>query len=106
MSTYLQKEIAIIEKLKATGYAAFGGSRDEALDFLEKQLASLAGRDAAADSIDALNRLSADLGLEPFADVDTSDRQAVAGVAGDFIGELYRTGTKGTENHPSGSKTT
>ena len=100
MASYMEKEIAIIERLKATGYAAFGGNRDEALDFLEKQLTSLASGDAVAASIDALNRLSADLGLEPFADVDTSDRQAVDGVAGDFLIEMYRTGTKGTENRP------
>lgn len=51
----------------------------------------------AAASIDALNRLSADLGLEPFAGIDTSDPQAVARVAGDFASELYRIGIKGTE---------
>ena len=36
MASYLEKEMAIIERLKSTGYAAFGGSRDEALGFLEK----------------------------------------------------------------------
>lgn len=131
MASYLEKECAILEKLKATGYAAFGGSREQAADFLLKQFDSLAGfadttisqqymqsiacdesgnpcgdgmamdpqrkAGSAAASIDALNRLSADLGLEPFADVDTSDPQAVAGVVGDFIGELFRADTKGTK---------
>ena len=118
MATYMEKEIAIIEKLKATGYAAFGGSRAEALGFVEKQLAGLAGyagaarrgggdphgRDAAiegvAAAIDALDRLSADLGLEPFAGVDTSDPQAVAAVAGGFAREMFLAGARGMEARP------
>ena len=31
--------------------------------------------------------------VEPFADIDTSDRYAVADMVGDFVIELYRTGT-------------
>ena len=30
MATYIEKEIAIIEKLESSGYEAFGGSRDKA----------------------------------------------------------------------------
>ena len=118
MATYMEKEIAIIERLKATGYAAFGGSRDEALGFIEKQLAGLVGYAGAAKhrggdphgrddstegvaaAIDALDRLSAELGLEPFAGVDTSDPQAVAAVAGGFAREMFRAGTRSMESRP------
>lgn len=34
MASYIEKEYAIIEKLKSTDYAAFGGNRDKAVDFL------------------------------------------------------------------------
>ena len=51
--------------------------------------------DDAAAAIDALDRLSAALGLEPFAGIDMSDRDAVAGVAIGFAAEMFRTGTKG-----------
>ena len=128
MTTYLEKEIANTKKLEAAGYEAFGGSRDEALGFMEKHLGAIAayaaaigtrhmragnedgnphGRDMAgnrhletalddaAAAIDALGRLSASLGLEPFADIDASDRQAVVGVAADFASEMFRTGTRG-----------
>ena len=111
MATYLEKEIAIIERLDATGYEAFDGSRDQALDFVEKHLgagneaarlrsAGLEHRfedalNAAAAAIDALDRISAALGLEPFAGVDTSDPEAVAGVAADFASEMFRAGTRG-----------
>ena len=100
MSTYLEKEIAIIEKLKSTGYAAFGGSRDEALGFIEKQFASIVGHDDVAAAIAAIDRLSADLGLEPFAGVDTSDPQAVAAVAGGFAREMFLAGTQGMGTRP------
>ena len=127
MATYLEKEIAIIERLEAAGYEAFAGSRDEALGFMEKNLGALAGcadaaigtrharagngehrgrgtamdrhfegtLDDAAAALDALDRLSAALGLESFAGIDTSDRDAVAGVATGFAAEMFRTGTKG-----------
>ena len=54
----------------------------------------------AAAGIHALNRLSADLGLEPFAGVDTSDPQAVAAVAGGFASEMFRAGTQGMVTRP------
>ena len=51
--------------------------------------------ESAIASVNILNRLSGNLGLEPFADIDTKDRHKVADMVGDYIGELYRTGTKG-----------
>lgn len=49
----------------------------------------------AIDSVNILNRLSDKLGLEPFSDVDTKDRNAVANMIGDYIVEMYQTGTNG-----------
>ena len=53
--------------------------------------------DCAIDGINMLNRFSKALGLEPFSDVDTSDRHAVADFVGDYVGELYGTGAKGMD---------
>lgn len=35
------------------------------------------------------------LGLEPFADIDTSDRYEVAEFVGDFVNDLYNHGIRG-----------
>ena len=49
--------------------------------------------DGAISSLGILNRLSTMHGLEPFADVDTSDRYAVADFVGRFVSETYADGT-------------
>lgn len=48
--------------------------------------------DSATDSINILNRLCSNLGLEPFAGVDTSNRRAVADFAGMWVGQMYNNG--------------
>lgn len=48
--------------------------------------------DGAIASVNILNRLSNNLGLEPFADIDTNDRHEVAKFIGEFIGETYNIG--------------
>lgn len=53
--------------------------------------------ESAISSVNVLNRLSKNLGLEPFAEVDTKDRVAVADFVGDYIGDVYKTGTKGMD---------
>ena len=132
---YLERENAIIQKLQASHYAIFDGNKEEALDFLDKQLSyfpeyanavimqqhklpliyaryegeELQDRvqtldrqrrnihECAIDSVNILNRLSKNLGLEPFSTVDTSDRHAVADMVGDYIAEMYKTGTHGMD---------
>lgn len=77
-------------------YARYEGEdlrdRVESLDRRRRNI-----HECAISSVNVLNRLSSRLGLEPFADVDTSDRHAVANMVGDYIGELYRTGTHGMD---------
>lgn len=46
----------------------------------------------AIGSINALNRFCKNLGLEPFADINTNDRHAVAEFVGDYVNEVYREG--------------
>lgn len=48
--------------------------------------------EGAIDSLNQLNRLSKDLGLEPFADVDTSDRYKVADFVGQYVSQVYDLG--------------
>lgn len=38
---YIEKEEALLNKLKATGYALFDGDREKALDFVEKQFIAI-----------------------------------------------------------------
>lgn len=45
--------------------------------------------DLTVDAINLLNRVSAQLGLEPFADVDTSDRCAVLFYAAQVVTEVF-----------------
>lgn len=48
--------------------------------------------ESAISSVTILNRFSKKLGLEPFADIDTTDRYAVADFIGQYIGEVYNQG--------------
>ena len=49
----------------------------------------------AIDSVNQLNRMAKALGMEPFAEVDTTDRNAVADFAGRFVNEVYNHGIGG-----------
>lgn len=51
--------------------------------------------DAAIASVNILNRMSKSLGLEPFAEVDTNDRHAVAEMVGNYVNEVYNHGIGG-----------
>lgn len=62
--------------------------------------------DIAIDSVNILNRMSKQLGIEPFADIDTTDRHAVADTVGNFVNELYCTGTKTGMDGAAFGKTT
>lgn len=109
----IKKENEMLEKLKESGYSTFGGDKNKALDYLEEQLMKVlmydeeaireqirnqncgggpeeqetlrreAEYERMASGLDALNKMCADLGLTPFADVDTGNRQAVV----EFIGQ-------------------
>lgn len=46
----------------------------------------------AISAVNILNRVSANLGLEPFSTVDTNDRHEVAKFIGEFISETYNIG--------------
>lgn len=48
--------------------------------------------DAAIGGVNILNRMADRLGLEPFADIDTSDRYAVADFIGTYVNEVYNQG--------------
>lgn len=72
-------------------YARFEGEnlRDHIQSMDERRKMA---HDGAIKSIDILNRLSKNLGLEPFADVDTKDRHAVAELVGQYVSEVYNNG--------------
>ena len=61
--------------------------------------------DAAISAITAINRWSAQLGLEPFADIDTSDRYAVADFIGGYVGEIYGIGIEKSLDAITANKT-
>lgn len=46
----------------------------------------------AIDGLNILNKLSNNLGLEPFAKVDTSDRYKVADFVGEYVSQVYALG--------------
>lgn len=48
--------------------------------------------DCAINSMNILNRINSNLGLDPFFDVDTNDRHAVANAVGKYICEVYNDG--------------
>lgn len=52
--------------------------------------------EAAIASVNILNRVCDKFGLEPFADVDTSDRTKVADFCGRFVNETYNKAIGGT----------
>lgn len=118
----IKKEQVILAKLKESGFRTLGGDREKALDYVAKQLEKVllydeeaikeqikerlrrdssgelealrreAQYERMASGLDALNRVCADLGLPPFASIDTGDRQAVEGFVGQARKELYERG--------------
>lgn len=46
----------------------------------------------AIDSVNILNRMSKNLGLPPFADIDTSIREEVADFCGAYVNQVYNKG--------------
>ena len=48
--------------------------------------------DAAIGGVRILNQMSEKLGLEPFADIDVTDRFAVADFIGTYVNEVYNQG--------------
>lgn len=48
--------------------------------------------DSAIIGVNMMNRLCANLDLEPFATIDTDDRHAVAGFVGKTVNEIYNQG--------------
>lgn len=75
-------------------YATMEGQdlRDEVmrLDQMRKSV-----HDAAIAGVSILNRISGILGLEPFTDIDTSNRSAVADFCGRYVNETYLQGIGG-----------
>lgn len=76
IGTALAKEKMIVEQ------AAGGDTAGESADLEEK-----AAYQKLTDSINMLNDLSKKLGLEPFADIDTSDPDSVRRFAGEYTME-------------------
>lgn len=54
----------------------------------------------AISSVNALNRLSKNLGLEPFAEIDTTDRHEVAKFVGQYVNEVYNRGIGNDQPDP------
>lgn len=52
--------------------------------------------DTAISSLNILNQLCTKLDLEPFAQIDTTDRHAVADFVGRYVNETYNEGIGGT----------
>jgi hypothetical protein len=74
--------------MRPVSKAAYEGQeyRDKVQDYDESRHCA---HENAIAAIDALNRISERLGLEPFADVDTKDRYAVAAYIGQVVSEMY-----------------
>lgn len=51
--------------------------------------------DSAIMSVNIMNRMCQNHGLEPFADINTQDRHAVAEFVGQYVNELYNNGING-----------
>ena len=54
--------------------------------------------ESAIAAVSILNRVSKSFGLEPFADIDVTDRHQVAEFTGAFISEMYNNGIGHTFN--------
>lgn len=63
--------------------------RDQIMGMDQRRRSS---HDNAIASLNGLNRMCKRLGIGRFADIDTSDRHAVADFVGDYVNELYNSG--------------
>lgn len=61
--------------------------------------------DSAISGINILNRLSNNMGLPPFAEIDTKDRHQVANFVGQYINEVYNKGIGNTFDDATYNKT-
>lgn len=129
-TSYLSKEMELVNAMKADDFELFDGSADEAYDTLEHifdsfvtyantvirmtvmvpiwrnrfdgedlrdKISSIdatrrSNHEAAISSIAMLNRLMKAHGLNPFADIDVTDRYQVADFVGSFVSEIYENG--------------
>ena len=72
-------------------YAKLDGQElRDAVSNMDRQRKS--AHDAAIAGITILNRFSKNLDLEPFADIDTTDRHAVQEFVGTYVNEVYNQG--------------
>lgn len=76
--------------------------RDKIQDIDQKRKIA---HDSAIASVNILNRLSKNLGLEPFADIDTNDRHEVANFVGQYVNEVYNKGIGNTFDDATHEKT-
>lgn len=113
---YLEKERLILDKLRETDYAIFGGSKDDALSFVSNSLLAIieyqntivrtniikatyddgnAKKDnerafkQATDGIDALNILCRELGLKPFMSTTLINMRGFRTTISDYTSELF-----------------
>lgn len=69
--------------------------RDRIMEMDQRRRSS---HENAIASLNGLNRMCERLGIGKFADIDTTDRHAVADFVGDYVSEMYNNGTgKGFE---------
>lgn len=114
---YLEKENLILERLRETEYAIFGGSKDDALSFMANSLLAISeyqnitirgnilktthGADTtnkakerafkrAAESVDSLNVLCRELGLKPFMSTSRINALGFKTTVGEYTSELFR----------------
>lgn len=77
-----------MEQMQPILYARYEGQelRDRVTDMDKNRRIA---HEAAISSLNVLNRFSKNLGLEPFADIDTTDRYKVADFVGQYCNEVY-----------------
>ncbi len=116
--TFADKQKRILDKLCETNYSSFDGNKEKALDFVETHMLTIFGftpdmtrlyiRETVRDidltaakneniskaviSINALNDLCRDLGLEPFVDADTTNAEATSRLIGKMASQIFNAG--------------
>lgn len=114
--SYLEKERLILDRLRETDYAIFGGSKDDALSFVANSLLSIIeyqntvvrtniletthnnddtkkdrerALKQATDGIDSLNILCRELGLKPFMSTTLINMRGFRTTISDYTSELF-----------------
>ena len=67
----------------------------ELISNLDKRRRSI--HDCVIVGVNCLNRLCGFINIEPFVEIDTTDRLAVANLAGEYVNELYNNNNIGNE---------